>query len=95
LGIESEHEIRCTLQADPYRLRTGETVAFAVEKAAESSDHAYHGIERGRLGRWRLALGDPIHRLPFLLGERDVARHLGTFAPEQAVRCKTRQAMIM
>jgi hypothetical protein len=63
-------------------LRTGESVAFAVEEAAETSDHAYHGIERWWfIGRW-FALADQVYGLPFFVGEHGITRHLGAVTPE-------------
>ncbi len=82
LRLQREHEIGGALQADPDRLRPREAVAFAVEETAEAGDHPHQGIERRRFGRWGLASGHQIDRLPFRVGEDRVTRHLGAVASE-------------
>ena len=45
LSLKCKHEIGDALQANPERFRAWESIAFAVEEAAEAGDHAHHGIE--------------------------------------------------
>jgi hypothetical protein len=80
--VQRKHKIGGSLESDPDRLGSGETVTFSIEEAAEAGDHADHLIERWRRLRGQFALSDQIDRLPFGRIEHDVTRHFGTVTPE-------------
>jgi hypothetical protein len=81
LSLKGKDKVGGALQADPQGLRSRKAVAGAVEEPPEGSHQADHGVERWRLRRRRLMLGEQIDGFPFGLLEDDIAGHRQTVPP--------------